>query len=87
MVLKNNSNKIIGIGGTTILPGESGACPEGYEGNPVVRQYIKKGTLEEITGSGESGPAENARGGGDRAGAPGNRKGLKGQTRVAADEN
>lgn len=29
MVLKNNSSKIIGIGGISFLPGESTECPKG----------------------------------------------------------
>lgn len=48
MLLKNNTGKIIGIGMESILPGETKDCPIGYEKNPVVLQYIKNGTFEEI---------------------------------------
>jgi len=48
MVLKNNSSKIIGIGETSFLPGESAECPEGYTKNPVVQKYIKAGVFSEV---------------------------------------
>lgn len=48
MVLKNNSSKIIGIGGTSFLPGQSTECPKAYEKNPVVRKYMDNGIFVEI---------------------------------------
>lgn len=48
MILKNNSSKIIGIGETSFLPGESAECPEGYTKNPVVQKYIEGGVFSEI---------------------------------------
>lgn len=48
MVLKNNSSKIIGIGGTSFLPGESTECPKAYEKNPVVRKYMSNGIFTEV---------------------------------------
>lgn len=48
MILQNNSSKIIGIGETSFLPGESAECPKSYENNPVVRKYIDDGVFTEI---------------------------------------
>lgn len=48
MILQNNSSKIIGIGETSFLPGESAECPEGYTKNPVVQKYIKDGFFSEV---------------------------------------
>lgn len=43
MIVTNNSLKIIGVGETSILPGETAALPAGYEKNPVVLRYIARG--------------------------------------------
>ncbi len=48
MILKNYSSKIIGIGGTSFLPGESTECPKAYEKNPVVRKYMSNGIFTEV---------------------------------------
>lgn len=45
MLVKNNSSKIIGIQETSILPGDTGKVPEGYEKNPIVLKYIADGTF------------------------------------------
>ncbi len=45
MILKNNSNKVIGINETSLLPGDRKECPKGYENNPVVKKYINNGTF------------------------------------------
>jgi len=56
MLLKNNSNKIIGILQTSILPEETAECPEGYEKNPVIKRYIAKGVLTIVDGQPEKAP-------------------------------
>lgn len=48
MKVKNNSGKVIGIQDTSILPGETGEIPKGYEKNPIVLKYIENGTFTEI---------------------------------------
>lgn len=60
MYLKNESTKIIGIGSTDILPGETAECPEGYEKNPVIRRYIQNGTFTETDGKADDTGKENA---------------------------
>ena len=39
MKLKNTSNKIIGIGNVTVLPGETQEIPAAYETSPVLEVY------------------------------------------------
>ena len=51
MELKNNSNKIIGIGEQSILPGDTAECPKGYENNPVVKKYIASGVFARVDDS------------------------------------
>lgn len=48
MKITNKSNKIIGMTGLSILPGETGECPAGYENNPVIQKYIKNGIFEKV---------------------------------------
>lgn len=48
MLVKNNSSKIIGIQETSILPGDTGKVPDGYEKNPIVLKYIGDGTFSVI---------------------------------------
>lgn len=48
MKIKNNSNKIIGMTGLSLLPGETAECPKGYENNPVIQKYIAKGDLAKV---------------------------------------
>ncbi len=68
MKITNKSNKIIGMVGLSILPGETAQCPVGYENNPVIQKYIKEGIFEKAEDGGtdeeESGaakmPAERA---------------------------
>lgn len=49
MKLKNIGNKIISIGATVILPGETKeVAGAGYEGNAVVDFFIKQGNLTEV---------------------------------------
>ncbi|RKI90439.1 hypothetical protein D7V94_13475 [Parablautia intestinalis] len=48
MKIKNNSNKIVGMTGLSLLPGETAECPKGYENNPVIRKYITKGALAKV---------------------------------------
>ncbi len=49
MVVINRSSKIIGIKETSILPGEAGEVPAGYENNPIIRKYIADGTLSMVS--------------------------------------
>lgn len=42
----NLSNKVIGFGEVTILPGEMREIPEDYERNPVVSHYEKLGLIK-----------------------------------------
>ena len=68
MKITNKSNKISGMNGLSILPGETAQCPSGYENNPVIQKYISNGVFEKADGDGtdeaESGvaktPAEKA---------------------------
>ena len=44
MLFENISkSKVIGIGGETILPGESRTIPKEYENSPVLKIYERKG--------------------------------------------
>ena len=49
MKIKNLSNKIIGVGDITVLPGKTETVPVGYETNPVLAVYKKCG-IAEISG-------------------------------------
>lgn len=55
MVVLNNSNKVLGIGGNVCLfPKTSGEIPVEYETNPLILDYIRHGkllVLEETTSS------------------------------------
>lgn len=48
MKIKNISNKIIGIGGMSVLPGETQTVPAAYETSPVLEVYVKA-KMAEIT--------------------------------------
>lgn len=70
MLLKNESNKIIGITvNMSILPGETGECPKGYEDNPVIKKYIANGTFTDVSGGEAGSPVTVSAGAGDPAGA------------------
>lgn len=62
MTIRNDSSKIIGIGETSILPGETAECPKGYEKNPVIRKYIKNGVFTEIKSEKRGSGAQRASG-------------------------
>lgn len=55
MVVLNNTNKVLGIGGNVCLfPKTSGEIPTEYETNPLILDYIRHGkllVLEETTSS------------------------------------
>ncbi|MCI9097726.1 MAG: hypothetical protein HFI95_16380 [Lachnospiraceae bacterium] len=55
MKITNKSNKIIGMNGLSILPGETAQCPAEYENNPVIQKYISNGVFEKVDEKGESG--------------------------------
>lgn len=46
MRVKNVSEKIIGIGDATVLPGETQDVPAGYENSPVLKAYRKAKLVE-----------------------------------------
>lgn len=46
MKIKNISNKIIGIGNVTVLPGENKEVPEEYETSPILAIYKQSGMAE-----------------------------------------
>ncbi len=48
MLVRNNSSKIVGINETSILPGDTGMVPDGYEKNPIVLKYIGNGTFSVV---------------------------------------
>lgn len=47
MKLKNIGNKIISVGATVILPGETKDVT-GYDDNEVVKFFIRQGNLSEV---------------------------------------
>ena len=47
MKLKNIGNKIISVGATVILPGETKDVT-GYDDNEVVKFFIEQGNLSEV---------------------------------------
>lgn len=47
MKLKNIGNKIVSVGATVILPGETKDVT-GYDDNEVVKFFIKQGNLSEV---------------------------------------
>lgn len=58
MKIKNISNgKIIGIGGATVLPGETQEVPAAYETNPILEVYKQLG-FAEIIGAPEKNAAK-----------------------------
>ena len=49
MLVNNKHGKIIGAGSFTLLPGETGELPEGYDkDHPVIAFYFDKGYLVEV---------------------------------------
>ena len=49
MLVNNKHGKIIGAGSFTLLPGETGDLPKGYDRNhPVIAFYFDKGYLVEV---------------------------------------
>ena len=49
MLVNNRHGKIIGAGSFTLLPGETGELPEGYDkDHPVIAFYFDKGYLVEV---------------------------------------
>ncbi|MFG6334792.1 MAG: hypothetical protein K1W20_04875 [Lachnospiraceae bacterium] len=48
MTVRNNSLKIIGVGETSILPGETAELPAGYDKNPVVLRYVARGVFSTV---------------------------------------
>ena len=58
MKIKNLSNKVIGLGDVTVLPGETETIPVEFEKNPILEVYKNK-KLAEITGKAST-PAKTA---------------------------
>ena len=49
MLVNNKHGKIIGAGSFTLLPGETGELPKGYDkDHPVIAFYFDKGYLVEV---------------------------------------
>lgn len=68
-IVENLSNKVIGIGDITILPGEQATVPSAYANNPVVSIYEVSGLIKAVNtddGNGESEIADE--GNADQAG-------------------
>ena len=62
MKISNIGGKAIGIGGLSLLPGETATLPKGFEENPVIKFFEAKGfvKLEATTPAKvETPPAEN----------------------------
>ena len=45
MKVKNTCGKIINFGTLTLLPGEIGTLPAGFESNPVVNAFVEKDNI------------------------------------------
>lgn len=45
MKLKNTSGKIVSVGDTVILPGETSGEIPGFDGNPVIAAMVKRKDL------------------------------------------
>ena len=45
MKVKNTCGKIINFGSLTLLPGEIGTLPAGFEKNPVVKAFVEKDNI------------------------------------------
>lgn len=68
-IVENLSNKVIGIGDITILPGEQATVPSAYASNPVLSIYEVSGLIKAVNtddGNGESEIADE--GNADQAG-------------------
>lgn len=57
--IENISSKIIGIGGVTVLPGETQDVPVAFERSPILEVY-KKANLAKVTGKAST-PAKTAK--------------------------
>lgn len=56
MKVKNNSNKIIGLGkGVNLLPGNSIELDTGMENNPVIAALLKKKMLVKVASNPKGG--------------------------------
>lgn len=53
MLVCNKSAKVIGIGSLVLLPDVIDTLPAGFEDNPVVKDFIKKGILVTSKGTGQ----------------------------------
>lgn len=56
--VENLSNKVIGIGDITILPGEQATVPSSFIGNPIISMYEEAGLIKFIGVTGEYKEAE-----------------------------
>ena len=56
--VENLSNKVIGIGDITILPGEQATVPSSFIGNPIISMYEEAGLIKFIGVTGEHKEAE-----------------------------
>jgi hypothetical protein len=60
MIVKNTSNKVIGLGALTLLPDDTAALPEAFgENHPTVKYYIQSGFLTEAVAMRQASPAAN----------------------------
>lgn len=57
-IVENLSNKVIGIGDITILPGEQATVPSSFIGNPIISMYEEAGLIKFIGFTGEHKEAE-----------------------------
>ena len=57
--IENISTKVIGIGGVTVLPGETQDVPVAFERSPILEVY-KKANLAKITGKAST-PSKTAK--------------------------
>lgn len=57
-IVENLSNKVIGIGDITILPGEQATVPSAYAGNPVLSIYEVSGLIKAVDTDGGNGESE-----------------------------
>lgn len=48
MIIANKSVGVINVGGTVILPGQTGVIADSFEKNPVVAGLMRSGKLEKL---------------------------------------